>query len=268
MPFADRAELLRALRSVDAVVGFGERDAGGAARAHSPRRAREERAVSRRRACPNARVVLAHGGEVRLAPHRRRIAARPTSSPRSSRDTDRNASCESRSRLTVRERSRAGCARCVRRLYERDPDLEVHLFLRARRLRDRLRGAACAPAVSERARLRSRRRICASRSAASVTGPAGPRRCRAVSRRRSDARASACTRGWAASRRRTSSRSARIASASRVSLRSMRRTSSNLRAWRTPAERIERVGNLAIDGALLEAQQPLEAGRAATTASW
>ena len=33
-----------------------------------------------------------------------------------------------------------------------------------------------------------------------------------------------------------------------------------LQAWGTPAERIVRVGNLAIDGALLEAQQPLEAG--------
>lgn len=32
-----------------------------------------------------------------------------------------------------------------------------------------------------------------------------------------------------------------------------------LRAWNVPAERIERVGNLAIDGALLEAQAPLEA---------
>jgi hypothetical protein len=33
-----------------------------------------------------------------------------------------------------------------------------------------------------------------------------------------------------------------------------------LRAWRSPADRIVRVGNLAIDGALMEAQQPLEAG--------
>ncbi|HEY5339665.1 MAG TPA: hypothetical protein VIK27_01450 [Candidatus Aquilonibacter sp.] len=33
-----------------------------------------------------------------------------------------------------------------------------------------------------------------------------------------------------------------------------------LRAWRTPEERIRTVGNLAIDGALLEAQQPLEPG--------
>lgn len=33
-----------------------------------------------------------------------------------------------------------------------------------------------------------------------------------------------------------------------------------LREWETPADRIEVVGNLAIDGALLEAQQPLEAG--------
>ena len=33
-----------------------------------------------------------------------------------------------------------------------------------------------------------------------------------------------------------------------------------LRDWQTPADRIVRVGNLAIDGALLEAQQPLEEG--------
>ena len=33
-----------------------------------------------------------------------------------------------------------------------------------------------------------------------------------------------------------------------------------LRSWETPADRIERVGNLAIDGALLEAAQPLEPG--------
>ncbi|HTC29674.1 MAG TPA: hypothetical protein VK702_03045 [Candidatus Acidoferrum sp.] len=33
-----------------------------------------------------------------------------------------------------------------------------------------------------------------------------------------------------------------------------------LRSWETPADRIERVGNLAIDGALLEAAQPVEAG--------
>lgn len=33
-----------------------------------------------------------------------------------------------------------------------------------------------------------------------------------------------------------------------------------LRAWKTPESRIVTVGNLAIDGALLEAQQPLEAG--------
>ncbi|HTV94035.1 MAG TPA: hypothetical protein VMG98_15115 [Verrucomicrobiae bacterium] len=33
-----------------------------------------------------------------------------------------------------------------------------------------------------------------------------------------------------------------------------------LRSWDTPADRIERVGNLAIDGALLEAAQPLEPG--------
>jgi hypothetical protein len=33
-----------------------------------------------------------------------------------------------------------------------------------------------------------------------------------------------------------------------------------LRAWGAPEDRIVRVGNLAIDGALLEAQQPLEAG--------
>ncbi|MDP9111521.1 MAG: hypothetical protein M3M96_07815, partial [Candidatus Eremiobacteraeota bacterium] len=32
-----------------------------------------------------------------------------------------------------------------------------------------------------------------------------------------------------------------------------------LRGWNVPADRIERVGNLAIDGALLEAQAPLEA---------
>jgi hypothetical protein len=33
-----------------------------------------------------------------------------------------------------------------------------------------------------------------------------------------------------------------------------------LRAWNTPPERIRKIGNLAIDGALLEAQNPVEAG--------
>ncbi|HTX58290.1 MAG TPA: hypothetical protein VMH02_01350 [Verrucomicrobiae bacterium] len=38
------------------------------------------------------------------------------------------------------------------------------------------------------------------------------------------------------------------------------RNAAQLRGWGTPPERIEIVGNLAVDGALLEAQAPLEAG--------
>ncbi len=68
VPFDERAVLLRALRSVDVVVGFGER---------TPERLIErirpdvhvKSAQYREEELPERAVVIAHGGEVRLAPH-------------------------------------------------------------------------------------------------------------------------------------------------------------------------------------------------------
>jgi rfaE bifunctional protein nucleotidyltransferase chain/domain len=68
VPFDERAVLLRALRSVDVVVGFGER---------TPERLLErirpdvhvKSSQYREEELPERAVVLAHGGEVRLAPH-------------------------------------------------------------------------------------------------------------------------------------------------------------------------------------------------------
>lgn len=68
VPFADRARVLRALRSVDAVVGFSE---------NTPEllldRLRPDVHVKsdqyREDELPEREIVLAHGGEIRLAPH-------------------------------------------------------------------------------------------------------------------------------------------------------------------------------------------------------
>jgi rfaE bifunctional protein nucleotidyltransferase chain/domain len=68
VPFGDRAELLLALRSVDAVVGFSER---------TPEvlldRIRPDIHVKsdqyREEELPERAVVLAHGGRIALAPH-------------------------------------------------------------------------------------------------------------------------------------------------------------------------------------------------------
>jgi rfaE bifunctional protein nucleotidyltransferase chain/domain len=74
VPFADRAEMLLALRSVDAVVGFGE---------STPEtlleRVRPDVHVKsdqyRADELPERTVVLAHGGRIALAPH---VAGRST----------------------------------------------------------------------------------------------------------------------------------------------------------------------------------------------
>ncbi len=68
VPFDERAVLLRALRSVDVVVEFGER---------TPERLLErirpdvhvKSAQYREEELPERGVVIAYGGEVRLAPH-------------------------------------------------------------------------------------------------------------------------------------------------------------------------------------------------------
>jgi rfaE bifunctional protein nucleotidyltransferase chain/domain len=68
VPFEDRARILLALRSVDVVVGFGER---------TPEvileRIRPDVHVKsdqyREEELPERTVVLQHGGEIRLAPH-------------------------------------------------------------------------------------------------------------------------------------------------------------------------------------------------------
>ena len=68
VPFAERARVLCALRSVDAVVGFGE---------NTPEQLLErirpdvhvKSAQYREEELPERDIVLAHGGIIRLAPH-------------------------------------------------------------------------------------------------------------------------------------------------------------------------------------------------------
>ncbi len=74
VPFADRANLLRALRSVDAVVEFGERTPEALLERIRPD-VHVKSAQYREEELPERGVVLAHGGEVRLAPH---LAGRST----------------------------------------------------------------------------------------------------------------------------------------------------------------------------------------------
>ncbi len=68
VPFAERARVLCALRSVDAIVGFGE---------NTPEQLLErirpdvhvKSAQYREEELPERDIVLAHGGVIRLAPH-------------------------------------------------------------------------------------------------------------------------------------------------------------------------------------------------------
>lgn len=74
VPFADRATLLRALRSVDVVVEFAERTPEALLERIRPD-VHVKSAQYREEDLPERAVVLAHGGEVRLAPH---LAGRST----------------------------------------------------------------------------------------------------------------------------------------------------------------------------------------------
>jgi len=74
VPFEDRARLLCALRSVDAVVEFGERTPEALLERIRPD-VHVKSAQYREEDLPERAVVLAHGGEVRLAPH---VAGRST----------------------------------------------------------------------------------------------------------------------------------------------------------------------------------------------
>ncbi len=68
VPFADRARLLLALRSVDVVVGFAERTPEVTLERIRPD-VHVKSAQYREDELPERTIVLAHGGEIRLAPH-------------------------------------------------------------------------------------------------------------------------------------------------------------------------------------------------------
>lgn len=68
VPFADRATVLRALRSVDVIVAFGERTPEALLEYIRPD-VHVKSAQYREDELPERTVVLAHGGEIRLAPH-------------------------------------------------------------------------------------------------------------------------------------------------------------------------------------------------------
>jgi rfaE bifunctional protein nucleotidyltransferase chain/domain len=68
VPFEDRARILCALRSVDAVVEFGEQTPEVLLDAVKPD-VHVKSAQYREEELPERDVVLMHGGEIRLAPH-------------------------------------------------------------------------------------------------------------------------------------------------------------------------------------------------------
>lgn len=68
VPFADRVKVLTALRSVDAVVGFGERTPEVLIDKLRPD-VHVKSAQYREDELPERDVVLQHGGVIRLAPH-------------------------------------------------------------------------------------------------------------------------------------------------------------------------------------------------------
>ncbi len=263
VPFDDRARLLRALRSVDAVVEFARTHAGSAARPHSSRRPRQERTVSRRR------VAGAHG----------RVAARRRDSPRSAsaraqhdrhhrgdhhalRSVSASSLCASRSPRTVQEKLRVGFARSCGDSTNAIPDLDVYLVLRSRRLCDRIRG-------------RSRSTICI--RARTSTNPeeyvgfalgrpleGAPKDVDVVQYLGGDLMHAMRVHGRLGGVAiRTSSQRRATARSSPAYFAVDDKNAEQLRDCRTPERANRDVGNLAIDGALMEAQQPLEDGRAA-----
>jgi D-beta-D-heptose 7-phosphate kinase/D-beta-D-heptose 1-phosphate adenosyltransferase len=68
VPFSQRARVLLALRSVDVVVGFGERTPEALIDAIRPD-VHTKSAQYREEELPERSVVLQHGGAIRLAPH-------------------------------------------------------------------------------------------------------------------------------------------------------------------------------------------------------
>jgi len=68
VPFADRAAVLAALRSIDAIVGFSERTPEVLLDALRPD-VHVKSSQYRVEDLPERIVVLQHGGEIRLAPH-------------------------------------------------------------------------------------------------------------------------------------------------------------------------------------------------------
>jgi rfaE bifunctional protein nucleotidyltransferase chain/domain len=74
VPFEDRAAVLAALRSVDAVAGFSERTPEALLERVRPH-VHVKSAQYRVEDLPERVVVLGHGGEIRLAPH---VAGRST----------------------------------------------------------------------------------------------------------------------------------------------------------------------------------------------
>lgn len=68
VPFEERARVLCALRSVDAVVGFGERTPEVILDRLAPD-VHVKSAQYREEELPEREVVIAHGGVIRLAPH-------------------------------------------------------------------------------------------------------------------------------------------------------------------------------------------------------
>ncbi|MFN2449100.1 MAG: adenylyltransferase/cytidyltransferase family protein, partial [Candidatus Baltobacteraceae bacterium] len=68
VPFAERAQLVRALRSVDAVVEFGERTPEMLLESIRPD-VHVKSTQYREEDLPERAIVLQHGGVIRLAPH-------------------------------------------------------------------------------------------------------------------------------------------------------------------------------------------------------
>src|SRR5581483_609676 len=77
VPFEERARILCALRSVDVVVGFGERTPEVILDRIRPD-VHVKSAQYREEELPERTVVLAYGGEIRLAPHRAGISTTDT----------------------------------------------------------------------------------------------------------------------------------------------------------------------------------------------
>ncbi len=77
VPFAERARILDALRSVEAVVGFGERTPEVLLDALKPD-VHVKSAQYREDELPERDVVLRHGGVIKLAPHLQGISTTDT----------------------------------------------------------------------------------------------------------------------------------------------------------------------------------------------